>query len=291
MEVLLLSISSPLMAVLIITEMLYSAAHKQNLYEGRDTAVSLLCTSLNFLNDVAFRLVTLGILSWFYAAGLQIYTERGAVYWIMLFLAQDFAYYVLHCADHYCRIFWAMHVTHHSSEKFNLAVAIRSSVFQPYYRVLFFIPLALLGFRPLDIVFMYAATQVYGFWVHTETIGKLPNWFEFIFVTPSHHRVHHASNIEYLDSNMGMVLIIWDRIFGTFKEEMPDIKPRFGLTKNINSFHPVKVVFHEWQGIVNDLKQAPNLKTALNYLIKPPGWSHNGRSLTAKQMREKQSKI
>jgi sterol desaturase/sphingolipid hydroxylase (fatty acid hydroxylase superfamily) len=278
------------MAVLIITEMLYSAAHKQNLYEGRDTAVSLLCTSLNFLNDVAFRLVKLGILSWFYAAGLQIYTERGAVYWIMLFLAQDFAYYVLHCADHYCRIFWAMHVTHHSSEKFNLAVAIRSSVFQPYYRVLFFIPLALLGFKALDIVFMYAATQVYGFWVHTETIGKLPKWFEFIFVTPSHHRVHHASNIEYLDSNMGMVLIIWDRIFGTFKEERPDIKPRFGLTKNIDSYHPVKVVFHEWQSMFNDLKQSPNLKTALNYLIKPPGWSHNGRSLTAKQMREKQSK-
>ncbi len=287
---LLLSISSPLMALFIIIEMLYSAVHKQNLYESRDTAVSLLCTGLNFLNDLAFRVVTLGILTWFFETGMQIFSEKSVTYWLMLFLFQDFAYYVLHCADHYCRIFWAMHVTHHSSEKFNLAVAIRSSVFQPYYRVLFFIPLALLGFRALDIVFMYAATQVYGFWVHTETIGKLPRWFEFIFVTPSHHRVHHASNVEYLDSNMGMVLIIWDRIFGTFKEEMPEIKPRFGLTKNIQSNHPVKVVFHEWQGIARDLQQSPNWKTSLNYLIKPPGWSHDGRSLTAKQMREQQTK-
>ncbi len=289
MEVFLLSVTSPLMAVLILIEMLYSAAHQRKLYGGRDTAVSLLCTSLNFLNDLVFRLATLGILTWFFGMGLNMLPERNAAYWILLFFAQDFAYYILHCADHYCRFFWAMHVTHHSSEKFNLAVAIRSSVFQPYYRVLFFIPLALIGFRALDIVFMYAATQVYGFWVHTETIGKLPKWFEFIFVTPSHHRVHHASNVEYLDSNMGMVLIIWDRIFGTFKEEESEIKPRFGLTKNIDSYHPVKVIFHEWLGIIQDLKRSPDWKTSLNYLIKPPGWSHDGRSLTAKQMREKQT--
>jgi sterol desaturase/sphingolipid hydroxylase (fatty acid hydroxylase superfamily) len=289
-EVLLLSISSPIMGLFIVIEMLYSALFKKKLYEGRDTAVSLLCTSLNFINDLAFRVVTLSVLTWIFDSGLQMFADRGVEYWIMLFLAQDFAYYVLHCADHYCRIFWAMHVTHHSSEKFNLAVAIRSSVFQPYYRVLFFMPLALIGFRALDIVFMYAATQVYGFWVHTETIGKLPKWFEFIFVTPSHHRVHHASNVEYLDSNMGMVLIIWDRIFGTFKEELPGIKPRFGLTKNIHTYHPIKVVFHEWQSIMQDLKQSPNWKTAFNYLVKPPGWSHNGKSLTAKQMREQQLK-
>lgn len=251
-----------------------------------DTAISLLCTSLNFINDLVFRAVTLAILHWFCIHGLQLFTAKGFLYWTVLFFMQDLAYYLLHCADHYCRFFWASHVTHHSSEKFNLAVAIRSSVFQPYYRFVYFIPLALLGFEALDIVFMYAATQVYGFWVHTETIGKLPKWFEFVFVTPSHHRVHHASNPEYLDANMGMVLIIWDRIFGTFRPELKNVKPIFGLTKNIQSHNPFLVVFHEWAAIVRDVRKSKSIRNKLRYVFAPPGWSHDGSSLTTKQIRK-----
>jgi sterol desaturase/sphingolipid hydroxylase (fatty acid hydroxylase superfamily) len=202
-----------------------------------------------------------------------------------LFFAQDLAYYALHYVDHFVRFFWASHVTHHSSKKFNLTVAIRSSVFQPYYRFLYFIPLALLGFEAFDIVFMYAATQVYGFWVHTETVKKLPTWFEYIFVTPSHHRVHHASNLEYLDSNMGMVLIIWDRIFGTFKPELQGVEVKYGLTKNLDSYHPVKVVFHEWISIWNDMKKTNQWRNKLMYIFGPPGWSHDGSTITSKQIR------
>lgn len=260
------------MALLILCELLYSHYHHKELYKGKDTAISLLCTSLNFLNDLIFRGISLAILHWFYVHGTQVFEKKEATYWILLFFAQDLAYYGLHCADHFCRFFWASHVTHHSSKKFNLAVAIRSSVFQPYYRFLYFIPLAIIGFEALDIVFMYAATQVYGFWVHTETIGKLPAWFEFIFVTPSHHRVHHASNTEYLDSNMGMVLIIWDRIFGTFKPELEGIKPVFGLTKNIESFNPLKVVLHEWISIWKDLKRSNSVRSNFNYIFGRPGW-------------------
>jgi sterol desaturase/sphingolipid hydroxylase (fatty acid hydroxylase superfamily) len=146
-----------------------------------------------------------------------------------------------------------------------------------------------MGFEAFDIVFMYAATQVYGFWVHTETVGKLPNWFEFIFVTPSHHRVHHASNVEYLDSNMGMVLIIWDRIFGTFRPELDNVKVRYGLTKNLDSFHPIKVVFHEWKAISSDIKKSDKLKDKLMYIFGPPGWSHDGSSSTSKQLRAKEN--
>jgi sterol desaturase/sphingolipid hydroxylase (fatty acid hydroxylase superfamily) len=273
------------MALLILGEMLYSHYHHKELYQGKDTAISLLCTSLNFLNDLVFRAVTLSILHWFFLHGFGVFTSKGLLYWALLFLAQDFAYYLLHCADHFCRFFWASHVTHHSSEKFNLAVAIRSSVFQPYYRFLYFIPLALCGFEALDIVFMYAATQVYGFWVHTETIGKLPRWFEFVFVTPSHHRVHHASNPEYLDANMGMVLIIWDRLFGTFRPELEGVKPIYGLTKNIHSHNPFVVVFHEWRAIFKDVKNATSFGDKLRYIFAPPGWSHDSRSLTAKQQR------
>ena len=274
-EALLLSISSPLMTLLILGEMLYSHYHHKELYQGKDTAISLMCTSLNFLNDLVFRGITLYILHWCYTYGPQVFDQKGAVYWMLLFFAQDLAYYALHCADHFCRFFWASHVTHHSSEKFNLAVAIRSSVFQPYYRFLYFIPLAIIGFEALDIVFMYAATQVYGFWVHTETIGKLPTWIEFIFVTPSHHRVHHASNREYLDANMGMVLIIWDRIFGTFKPELEGVKPVFGLTKNIYSFNPLKVVFHEWHSILRDLRRTKSIRNKFKYIFGRPGWNHD----------------
>ena len=288
MEEILLLISTPFMVVLILAEMIYSHYHHKALYTGKDTAINLMCTTLNFLNDLLFRVVTLAVLSWFNGFSLFSFEVKNWVYWVLLFFAQDFAYYVLHYVDHYVRFFWASHVTHHSSEKFNFTVAIRSSVFQPYYRFLYFIPLALMGFEAFDIVFMYAATQVYGFWVHTETVGKLPTWFEFIFVTPSHHRVHHASNVEYLDSNMGMVLIIWDRIFGTYRPELDNVKVRYGLTKNLDSFHPAKVVFHEWKSIAYDVKKSVRLKDKLMYIFGPPGWSHDGSSSTSKQLRARE---
>jgi sterol desaturase/sphingolipid hydroxylase (fatty acid hydroxylase superfamily) len=286
-EEILLLFTTPFMVILVLAEMVYSHYHHKELYLGKDTAINLMCTSLNFLNDLIFRVVTLGILTWFNGFSVWAFDEKTAIYWILLFFAQDFAYYVLHYVDHFVRFFWASHVTHHSSEKFNFTVAIRSSVFQPYYRFLYFIPLSLIGFEAFDIVFMYAATQVYGFWVHTETIRKLPKWFEYIFVTPSHHRVHHASNEEYLDSNMGMVLIIWDRLFGTFRPELKDIKIKYGLTKNLDTYRPTKVVFHEWKAIWLDVQKAPNWKSRWMYMFGPPGWSHDGSSFTSKQLRSK----
>jgi sterol desaturase/sphingolipid hydroxylase (fatty acid hydroxylase superfamily) len=179
-----------------------------------------------------------------------------------------------------------VHVTHHSSEEFNLTTGFRSSVFQPIYRFVYFIPLALLGFSPLDIIFVYAATQIYGILVHTQYIDKMPAWFEAVFVSPSHHRVHHASNIRYLDRNMGMVLIIWDKLFGTFEEENNSEKTVYGLTKPLDErHHPVRIVTHEWQSIWNDFKKPVGLKTKLKYLYMPPGWSHDGSTKTSDQLR------
>jgi hypothetical protein len=132
---------------------------------------------------------------------------------------------------------------------------------------------------------MYAATQVYGFWVHTEIVGKLHPAIEYIFVTPSHHRVHHASNVKYLDSNMGMVLIIWDKIFGTFVEEDENEPVKYGLTQNVESYHPLKVVFFEWNNLIQDIKKAPSFLFKVNYLFKPPGWSHDGSKKTSSQLR------
>lgn len=286
MEELLLLLSAPVMAIFILVEMTYSHYHHRDLYTRGDTLINLICTSWNFINDLIFRGISLFILIKAWNLRVFDFYEKNWIYWILLFLAQDLAYYFLHYADHYCRLFWASHVTHHSSGKFNLTVAIRSSVFQPFYRFIFYIPLAILGFEALDIVFMYALCQVYGFWVHTELVGKLHPVFEFLFVTPSHHRVHHASNPLYLDRNMGMVLIIWDRIFGTFTAENPNEKAKFGLTKNTPTLNPLKVVFSEWINILRDVKKSPDLKTALKYIFGPPGWSHDGNNKTSKELRK-----
>jgi hypothetical protein len=148
------------------------------------------------------------------------------------------------------------------------------------------IPLVLIGFKPVDIVVMYSITQIYGILVHTQMIQTMPRWFEWIFVSPSHHRVHHASNVIYLDKNMGMCLIIWDKLFGTFQEEIPEEPVRYGLTKPLeNAHHPVHIVFHEWNEIASDLRKKVSFKEKLKYLFMPPGWSHDGRTKTAKEMR------
>lgn len=285
MEALLLMISTPLMVVLILGEMIYSHFRDRALYTKGDTFINLVCTSWNFVNDLLFRGFALAILAFAWKFKVYSFDEKNWVYWLLLFVGQDLMYYVLHYADHYSRFFWASHVTHHSSEKFNFTVAIRSSVFQPFYRFLFYLPLALVGFEALDIVFMYAACQVYGFWVHTELVGKLHPAFEFLFVTPSHHRVHHASNPLYLDKNMGMVLIVWDRLFGTFQEEREDVPVHYGLTSNIHTYHPLKVVFHEWKAMWSDVRRSGGWRNALGYVFGPPGWSHDGSRKTSRQLR------
>jgi sterol desaturase/sphingolipid hydroxylase (fatty acid hydroxylase superfamily) len=210
-------------------------------------------------------------------------------YWLLLLLAEDFVYYWLHRWDHEIRFFWAVHVTHHSSEHLNFTVGFRSSVFQPLYRFIYFIPLAFLGFRPIDILLVYSATQIWGIFVHTELIGKM-GWLEYILVTPSHHRVHHASNSKYLDRNMGMFLIIWDQLFGTFQPELPEeeYEPlRFGLTRPLEDTGPVGVIFHEWQAIGKDLSREDiGWKEKWYYLFGPPGWSHDGSRLTSDQLRD-----
>ena len=133
---------------------------------------------------------------------------------------------------------------------------------------------------------MYALTQTYGILVHTQSIKKLPRWIEAVFVTPSHHRVHHASNVPYLDKNMGMVLIIWDRLFGTFTEEMPGEPPVFGLTRPLDHpNHPVEIVTHEWTAIAQDLRRKTSLRNKLRYLLMPPGWSHDGSTKTSRELR------
>jgi len=283
-EEMLIKLSIPIYAVVIGIEILYSYLHHKKYYSTKGILANVYLTTLNFTLDILVRSICLGVLWYFFR--FKIFEinvdEHPVLYWSVLLVAQDFMFYWLHRVDHYCRLFWAVHITHHSSEEFNLTVGFRSSVFQPLYRFVYFIPLSLIGFNPLDTMFMYAATQIYGILIHTKTVGKL-GFLEWFLSTPSHHRVHHGSNIKYLDKNMGMVFIIWDKLFGTFAEEKEVVV--YGLTTNINTYHPIKMVFHEWKNILNDLKKKVSLKNKLMYVLGPPGWSLDGSTKTSSQLR------
>jgi sterol desaturase/sphingolipid hydroxylase (fatty acid hydroxylase superfamily) len=286
-EQLLLSIAAPVYLIVIGFEIILSNLHLKKYYSLKDTLMNMYLCILNGGIDLLFRAIYLLILVVFYRFHFISFSYHSVLYWLLLFIFEDLAFYCEHRVDHYCRIFWAVHITHHSSEEFNLTTGFRSSVLQPLYRFIYFIPLVLIGFRPLDIVFMYSLTQIYGILVHTRYINKMPAWFETIFVSPAHHRVHHASNIRYLDRNMGMVLIIWDKLFGTFQEELKTDPVKFGLTKQLNHpYHLTNIIFHEWKNIFRDLHRNISFSSKIKYLIMPPGWSHDGSTKTARQLRK-----
>ncbi len=283
----LILISTPIYILLIGTELLLSHWQHRNNYSFKDTITNVYLMLLNGGIDLLFRVIYLAVFYYCFHHSL-INWHQGVMYWFLLILIEDFLYYWLHRFDHEIRFFWATHVTHHSSQIMNFTVGFRSSVFQPLYRFIYFIPLPLLGFKPIDVVFIYSATQIWGIFVHTELINKM-GWLEYVLVTPSHHRVHHASNPKYLDKNMGMFLIVWDKLFGTFQSELSAkaYEPlQYGLTKNIENPNAGTIVFHEWQQITKDVLQ-PDISWSqrLNYLFGPPGYSHDGSRQTSEEMR------
>jgi len=288
-ESLLVFISIPLYSIIIGFELLYSYVKNKNLYSTKGLLSNIYLTSLNMGLDILVRGICLLVLGVFYETRFASWNGNLVLYWVLLVITEDFMYYWLHRFDHFCRFFWAIHVTHHSSEEFNFTVGFRSSVFQPLYRFIYFIPLALFGFKGIDIMFVYSATQIFGILAHTQTVGKL-GFLEYIFITPSHHRVHHGSNARYLDKNMGMLLVVWDKLFGTFQVEEETDPVKYGITENIKTYHPIKMVFHEWKNIISDLKKTSSFKHRLNYVFGPPGWSHDGSKKTSSQMRDAQNK-
>jgi len=286
-EQLLILITTPVYLIVIILEIILSNLHFKKFYTVKETLMNVYLCVLNGGIDLLFRAVYIFILAVFYNYHFISFSANPYIYWFALFILEDLAYYFEHRVDHYCRFFWAVHVTHHSSEEFNLTTGFRSSVLQPLYRFIYFIPLVLLGFKPLDIIFMYSITQIYGILVHTQYINKMPRWFESVFVSPAHHRVHHASNVRYLDKNMGMVLIIWDKLFGTFEKEIKSDPVRYGLTKQLDKpYHLTNIVFHEWKNIAHDLHRKIPFSLKLKYLFMPPGWSHDGSTKTARELRK-----
>ena len=289
LEQLIIITTTPLYTIVIVGEILLSNYQNRYYYTIKDTITNLYLMILNGGLDLLSRGITWGILAYLFKFHfLEI--QNPIIYWLLLFLAEDFLYYLLHVVDHYTRFFWASHVTHHSSEQFNLTVGFRSSVFQPLYRFIYFIPLSLFGFEVVDIAVMYSITQIYGILVHTSYFPKLHKMpyklLEYVFVTPSQHRVHHASNTEYLDKNMGMCLSIWDRMFGTFQEEIDDLPIRYGLTYPLENRGAANIVFHAWIDLWNDLNKHSSFTTKIKLLFMPPGWSPDGSTKTSKELRK-----
>jgi sterol desaturase/sphingolipid hydroxylase (fatty acid hydroxylase superfamily) len=251
-------------------------------YTGVDTAASLSMGIANLAVSALTKAATFGIMVWLYQH--RFFTVGHAWWaWLLLLFAEDFFYYWAHRASHEVRFFWAAHVNHHSSEHYNLSTALRQSWTTPFTFPIFWMPLPLLGFDPLMILTQQAISLLYQYWLHTEAIGKLPRWFEAVMNTPSHHRVHHGANAEYLDKNHAGIFIIWDRLFGTFTPEATRVK--YGLTKNITTHNPLRIAFHEWRALGRDVWHAPSLRAALGYAFGPPGWRHDGSGDTTAAVR------
>jgi sterol desaturase/sphingolipid hydroxylase (fatty acid hydroxylase superfamily) len=224
----------------------------------------------NALINIGWKLVVVAVYAGLYLLAPFHLPAGNPLTWVALFFADELAYYWYHRTHHTIRVFWASHVVHHSSQRYNLSTALRQP-WTPFSASLFWIPLALLGFPPWMILLQQSISLLYQFFIHTERVGTLWRPVEFVMNTPSHHRAHHGSNTQYLDKNYGGILIVWDRLFGTFEPEGERVV--YGLTKNIDTYHPVRVATHEFAAIASDLRRAGSWRTAFGYLFRGPGWS------------------
>lgn len=243
-------------------------------YQRSDTRASLSMGLGYVAISLGWKLVDFALYTAVYAFA-PVHLGWSWPVWLLVFFADDFAYYWYHRMHHEVRLLWASHVVHHSSERYNLSTALRQS-WTPFTTFLFWLPLALLGVHPLLIVTAQSWNLLYQFWIHTERIDKLPRWYEAVLNTPSHHRVHHATNPQYLDRNYGGILILWDRLFGTFEREVE--RPVYGLTTNIKTFNPVRIAFHEWGSVLRDVVRAPSTRDRLSFALRGPGWAYSRRA-------------
>lgn len=274
----------PFFILAIVFEMIWARRTSPAAYEPADTLTSLFMglgstvagalaagtIALAAGTLYAHRLVTIPVVWWA---------------WILAFVLDDFNYYWFHRTAHRVRWFWAAHVNHHSSQHYNLSTALRQTwTGFPALSFVFRIWPALIGFPPGMLLTVGGINLVYQFWIHTEAVGRMPRWFEAVMNTPSHHRVHHGTNPRYLDRNYAGVFIVWDRLFRSFEPECDEEPVRYGIVHQLGSFSLRTVAFHEWLAIGRDLVRAP-FRAKLFYLVREPGWSHDGSRETSRTIR------
>lgn len=273
----------PFFILTIIIEVILTVKVKLEDYEFKDAITSITMGLGNVFIGLFTKIIVLAFFTFLYK--YRVFTIPFTLWaWFLLLFAEDFIYYWNHRIAHESRLFWASHVVHHSSTKYNLSTALRQTWSGSFYTFIFWAPLPLLGFHPLMILMQMSISLLYQYWIHTELINKLPKWFEAIFNTPSHHRVHHATNPQYLDRNHAGIFIIWDKLLGTFEPEVE--KPVYGLVCNINTHNPIKVAFIEWYYMLKDVfTSKTSIRKKVLYLFKPPGWKHDGTGKLSSHLR------
>ncbi|HAN29347.1 MAG TPA: sterol desaturase family protein [Haliea salexigens] len=276
----------PLYLAAVLVEAWHAHRHQSGRYRLGDTLASFSMLAASAIVELLPRLLALAAFVYLHEVSpLRDVIGRQWWAWLLLFVLDDFSYYWFHRANHEVRLLWAGHVNHHSSQYLNFGTALRQGVGERVHKFLFWMWLPLLGFDPAMIVTVISLNLFYQFWIHTRAVGKLHPWIEAVFNTPSHHRVHHGSNVRYLDRNHGGVLIIWDRLFGTFADERDDEPVVYGLTTNINSDNPWTVLSHEYRAIWRDLRRANHWGDRLRILFLAPGWSADGPDKRASVLR------
>jgi sterol desaturase/sphingolipid hydroxylase (fatty acid hydroxylase superfamily) len=274
----------PFFILTVIIEVILTVKVKLEEYDFKDSSTSILMGLGNVFLGIIAKAMVLGVFLFLYK--YRIFTISFAWWsWILLLFVEDLTYYWFHRISHESRLFWASHVVHHSSKKYNLSTALRQTWSGGFYTFVFWLPLVLIGFHPVMVLVQMSISLIYQYWIHTELIKKMPKWFEAVFNTPSHHRVHHATNPQYLDRNHAGIFIIWDRLFGTFELEVE--KPVYGLVKNIETYNPLKIAFNEWyQMFIDFFTSKISILNKFKYLIKPPGWKHDGTSILSADLRK-----
>ena len=263
------AIGAPIVLAMIFFEILVSNFQNQNFYKRSDTLCTIGLLLGNIIVAFAIKGTVLAFHIYLYQFRAFDFVNQIPIWalWIITFISIDLVFYIYHRMSHRIRFLWAIHLSHHSSEEMNFAVSFRQAWFGPISKIPFFMVLPLLGFDPTIVAVAGVISTLWGIVGHTQVIGKLGP-LEWIFNTPSHHRVHHGSNKQYIDKNYGNLLIIWDRMFGTFEPEEEEVK--FGLVNNVNTFNPVKVTFIAWMSMIKDLKQKNSFFEAIKVVFGPP---------------------
>ena len=263
------SIGAPIILALIFFEVFISNWQSKSFYKAGDTY----CTSgLLFGNIIMGFVIKSSIVAFHFVLYEYRFFDLMSsmpiwLLWVLTFILIDLVFYIYHRMSHRVRFLWTVHMSHHSSEEMNFAVSFRQAWFGPISKIPFFMVLPILGLDPLMIAVAGVVSTLWGVVGHTQIIGKLGP-LEWVFNTPSHHRVHHGSNPEYIDKNYGNLFIIWDRIFGTFE---PENKPvEYGLVNNVNTFNPIKITFMGWEKLFKDIRNSESFKETIGLIFGPP---------------------
>jgi len=259
----------PVFFGLMSIELIYETLTKKKTYRLNDAVTNINLGVLNQITNIFTKVVTVGIYSFFYQYLSVFQVPPNYISFIILFFLYDLCFYWSHRMSHEISLFWGGHVVHHQSEDFNLSVALRQSSTAFIWSTPFYLPLAIIGFDPVQFLLVGGFNLLYQFWIHTEHLGKL-SWLEKFMNTPSHHRVHHGRNPKYIDKNYAGVFIIWDRMFGTFKEE--EERPNYGITKPFASWNPVYANFAHYIDLYHYVKQSRSWSDTRKMLFKQPGW-------------------